>query len=110
MRSLAAAERYCGGALRMRPVITGLHAVGDLAGVARRRGVRSHGRCAAGLEVTALSLLPQAARARPNGLVLGFGAVTPAETRARHAAARRGAGAGADGAARLDLTVRLTPA
>ena len=37
----AAAERYCGGALRLRPVQTGLHALADLDG--RRRGARLAG-------------------------------------------------------------------
>jgi GntR family transcriptional regulator/MocR family aminotransferase len=74
---LEAAERYCGGALRMRPVITGLHAVGDLTGVPD--DAVSVAAAARGLEVTALSAYYRGASAAPNGLVLGFGAVTPAE-------------------------------
>ena len=74
---LEAAERYCGGALRMRPVITGLHAVGDLTGVAD--DAVSVAAAARGLEVTALSSYYAGASVAPNGLVLGFGAVTPAE-------------------------------
>jgi GntR family transcriptional regulator / MocR family aminotransferase len=73
---LDAAERYCGGVLKPRPVITGLHAVCDLAGVPDR--AVSEAAAARGLEVTALSSYYRT-EAAPNGLVLGFGAVPPAE-------------------------------
>jgi GntR family transcriptional regulator/MocR family aminotransferase len=71
----AAAERYCSGVLRVRPVKTGLHAVADLQGVpadavcreARTRGV----------DVTALSAYYLQRPRGANGLVLGFGAVGP---------------------------------
>jgi DNA-binding transcriptional MocR family regulator len=69
------AERYCGGALRMRPVMTGLHAVGDLAGVADEAVAETA--AARGLEVTSLSSYYRGTTEAPNGLVLGFGAVPP---------------------------------
>jgi GntR family transcriptional regulator/MocR family aminotransferase len=69
-----AADRYCGGALRMRPVLTGLHAVADLVG-AHDEAV-SEAAAARGLEVTSLSSYYRGAPGEaPNGLVLGFGAV-----------------------------------
>jgi GntR family transcriptional regulator / MocR family aminotransferase len=71
----AATERYCGGALRLRPVQTGLHAVADLDGVdavrvsaeAQRRGIEA-------APLAAYSARP--ARAA-NGLALGFAAARP---------------------------------
>jgi GntR family transcriptional regulator/MocR family aminotransferase len=69
------AERYCGGALRMRPVMTGLHAVGDLVGVAD--DVVADAAAVRGLEVTPLSSYYRGTTEAPNGLVLGFGAVPP---------------------------------
>jgi GntR family transcriptional regulator/MocR family aminotransferase len=73
-----AGERYCGGVLRLRPVTTGLHAVGDLTGVSDV--AVSEAAATRGLEVTALSSYYRSATAAPpNGLVLGFGSVAPAE-------------------------------
>ena len=69
------ADRYCGGVLRLRPVLTGLHAVGDLAGVADESV--SAAAAARGLEVTPLSSYYRGAPEAPNGVVLGFGAVPP---------------------------------
>jgi GntR family transcriptional regulator/MocR family aminotransferase len=70
-----AAERYCGGALRLRPVHTGLHAVADLFGV-DAGGVFEEA-MSRGVEVMPLSAY-YFGRGRPvNGLVLGFGAVRP---------------------------------
>jgi GntR family transcriptional regulator/MocR family aminotransferase len=75
----AAAERYCGGALRVRPVRTGLHALADLDGVEAGRVAQEA--AARGVEATPLSAYC-AGRARgPNGLVLGFGAVRPDASR-----------------------------
>jgi GntR family transcriptional regulator/MocR family aminotransferase len=69
------AQRFCRGALTLRPVRTGLHAVADLAGVDDQR---VHLEAAArGVEATPLSTyFIDRARAE-NGLVLGFGAVRP---------------------------------
>ena len=72
-----AVERYCGGALRLRPVVAGLHAVGDLVGASDTAVSEAAAR--RGLEVTALSGYYKGTGAAPNGLVLGFGAVTPRE-------------------------------
>jgi GntR family transcriptional regulator / MocR family aminotransferase len=75
----AAARRYCGDTLRVRPVRTGLHAVADLDGVDAGHVAREA--AARGVEATPLS----AYFARPgrpvNGLVLGFGAVRPEAAR-----------------------------
>ena len=71
-----AAERYCGGALRLRPVRTGLHAVGDLTGALDE--AVSEAAAARGLEVTPLSSYYRGAPGEaPNGLVLGFGSIAP---------------------------------
>ena len=71
----AAAERHCGGALRVRPVHTGLHAVADLLGADAERVCEAA--AALGVEVMPLSAYCFG-RARPaNALVLGFGAVRP---------------------------------
>jgi GntR family transcriptional regulator/MocR family aminotransferase len=69
------AQRFCSGALTLRPVRTGLHAVADLAGVDDQRvHVEATAR---GVEATPLSTyFIDRARAE-NGLVLGFGAVRP---------------------------------
>jgi GntR family transcriptional regulator/MocR family aminotransferase len=75
----AAAERFCPGELRLRPVRTGLHVVADLDGVdaedvfqeATQRGV----------EVTPLSSYFAAGASADNALVLGFAAVGPDELR-----------------------------
>jgi GntR family transcriptional regulator/MocR family aminotransferase len=70
-----AVERFCGGALRLRPVRTGLHGVADLAGVDAVKVSREAAK--RGLEVTPLAAYyAQRARAA-NGLVLGFAAVRP---------------------------------
>jgi GntR family transcriptional regulator/MocR family aminotransferase len=69
------AERYCGGLLRLRPVLTGLHAVGDLAGLSDE--AVSVAAAARGLEVTPLSSYYRGMSEPPNGLVLGFGSVPP---------------------------------
>jgi GntR family transcriptional regulator/MocR family aminotransferase len=69
------AERYCGGLLRLRPVLTGLHAVGDLAGLSDE--AVSVAAAARGLEVTPLSSYYRDVAEPPNGLVLGFGSVPP---------------------------------
>ena len=70
-----AAERYCGGMLRLRPVLTGLHAVGDLVGLSDV--AVSTAAAARGLEVTPLSSSYRGAPEAPNGLVLGFGSIPP---------------------------------
>jgi GntR family transcriptional regulator/MocR family aminotransferase len=70
-----AAERHCKGALRLRPVRTGLHAVADLtdahaAAVFEQAALR-------GVEVMPLSAYYLGRQKPPNALVLGFGAVRP---------------------------------
>jgi DNA-binding transcriptional MocR family regulator len=70
----AAAARYCGGVLRVRPVRTGLHALADLDGVEAGRVAQEA--AARGVEATPLSAY-FAGRAQGNALVLGFGAVRP---------------------------------
>ena len=71
----AAAARFCGGVLRLRPVQTGLHAVADLEGV--DAGRVSAEAAARGVEVAALSVYFAGRGPAVNGLVLGFGAVPP---------------------------------
>jgi GntR family transcriptional regulator/MocR family aminotransferase len=71
----AAAERYCRGALRVRPVRTGLHALADLQGVEAGRVAQEA--LARGVEATPLAAYFARCRRAPNGLVLGFGAVRP---------------------------------
>jgi GntR family transcriptional regulator/MocR family aminotransferase len=76
---VAAAERFCGGMLRVRPVRTGLHALADLDGVDDVRVAQEA--ATRGLEVAPLSAY-FAERARgASGLVLGFGAVRPEASR-----------------------------
>jgi GntR family transcriptional regulator / MocR family aminotransferase len=72
---VSAAERYCSGALRVRPVLTGLHAVADLdQGLSDERVFEEA--LARGVEATPLSMY--FTRATPqNGLMLGFGSVRP---------------------------------
>jgi len=71
----AAVERFCGGALRLRPVRTGLHAVADLDGVdALRVSVEAARR---GVEVTPLAAYFAKPARAVSGLVLGFAAVRP---------------------------------
>jgi GntR family transcriptional regulator / MocR family aminotransferase len=71
----AAAERYCGGALRVRPVQTGLHALADLRGVDAVRV--SEEAAARGVEAAPLSAYFAGAEGATSGLVLGFAAVRP---------------------------------
>jgi GntR family transcriptional regulator/MocR family aminotransferase len=70
-----AAARYCRGALRLRPVWTGLHAVADLDGVDAGRVSREA--AARGVEATPLSAYFAGRPRGVNALVLGFGAVRP---------------------------------
>jgi len=75
----AAAERYCTGVLRLRPVQTGLHAVAELAGadplaVSREAAAR-------GVEVAPLSAYFADRGKAAAGLVLGFAAVRPEASR-----------------------------
>jgi len=72
----AAATEFCAGALRLRPIHTGLHAVADLDGVNDER-VFEEAR-ERGIEVAPLSMYYVGRRAA-NGLVLGF-ASTPPDT------------------------------
>jgi GntR family transcriptional regulator/MocR family aminotransferase len=96
---VTAADRHCGGALRVRPPGAGLHARADLAGadavaVSREAAAR-------GVEATPLSAYCAGRDRPPNALVLGFGAVPPEAAHramerlsdAIEAARRRGAGA-----------------
>ena len=72
---VAAVERYCGGALRLRPVQTGLHAVADLDGVdAVRVSAEAHSR---GIEATPLAAYSARPARAANGLALGFAAARP---------------------------------
>jgi GntR family transcriptional regulator/MocR family aminotransferase len=71
----AAAERFCRGALRVRPVRTGLHALADLDRVDAVRV--SEEAAARGVEATPLSAYFTGREPPVNGLVLGFGAVRP---------------------------------
>jgi GntR family transcriptional regulator/MocR family aminotransferase len=71
----AAAERCCGGVLRVRPVRTGLHALADLDGVDAVRVSREA--AARGVEATPVSAYFAGRSGAVNGLVLGFGAVRP---------------------------------
>jgi GntR family transcriptional regulator/MocR family aminotransferase len=70
-----AAERHCGGALRVRETRAGLHAVADLDGVDARRVFEEA--AARGVEVMPLSAYYFGRAMAQNGLVLGFGAVRP---------------------------------
>jgi GntR family transcriptional regulator / MocR family aminotransferase len=77
-----AADRWCRGALTLRPVRTGLHAVADLAGVDAERV--HHEAAARGVEVTPLChyylgrprSMPSTDRST-NAIVLGFASVRP---------------------------------
>ena len=78
----AAADRWCRGALELRPVATGLHAVADLAGVDAERVFREA--AARGVEVTPLAhyylgrpTSITAGHRSTNAIVLGFAAVRP---------------------------------
>jgi GntR family transcriptional regulator/MocR family aminotransferase len=88
----AGLERHCSGALRLRPVGTGLHAVADVERADARRV--AHEAAARGLEVTPVAAYCARPSAAPNSLVLGFAAVRPEVLRAgtqRLAAAIRAA-------------------
>jgi GntR family transcriptional regulator / MocR family aminotransferase len=75
----AAAARSCGGALRLRPTRTGLHAIADLDGAPAGRVSREA--AARGVEATPLAAY-FTGRGRPaNALVLGFAAVRPEAAR-----------------------------
>jgi len=72
---VASAERHCRGALRLRPVSTGLHAVAD---VDAPDAVVFKEAVARGVEVMPLSAFCADHRVRPaNGIVLGFASVRP---------------------------------
>jgi DNA-binding transcriptional MocR family regulator len=71
----AGAQRYCGGALRLRPTRTGLHTIADLDGVDATRVSREAER--RGVEATPLSAYFAGPTPSVNGLVLGFAAVRP---------------------------------
>jgi GntR family transcriptional regulator / MocR family aminotransferase len=75
----AAAERYCGGALSVRPVQTGLHALADLEG-ADAEGV-SREAAARGVEAAPLSAYFTGRERAGDALILGFGAVRPEAAR-----------------------------
>ena len=72
---VAAADRYCAGALHIRPVNTGLHAVADVAGIDAAALVEEA--YARGLEVSSLASYFFGAGPSPNAVVLGFAAVLP---------------------------------
>jgi GntR family transcriptional regulator/MocR family aminotransferase len=71
----SAAETHCGGALTLRPVRTGLHAVAELHDVDDREVAEAA--TAHGVEVMPLSAYVIGEAPVQSGLVLGFGAVTP---------------------------------
>jgi GntR family transcriptional regulator/MocR family aminotransferase len=75
---MAAADRFCGGVLRIRPVLTGLHAVADLEGVDDERVSREA--MARGVEAMPLSMYFDSDRAGANGLLLGFAPVRPEDS------------------------------
>lgn len=71
-----AVRRYCNGALRLRPVAAGLHAVADLQSVDDAAVFREA--LTRGVETMPLSAYySRRGAATENGLVLGFGAVPP---------------------------------
>jgi len=74
----AAATEFCSGALRLRPIHTGLHAVADLEGVDDER-VCEEAR-ERGIEVAPLSSY-YVGRATANGLLLGFASTPPGSLR-----------------------------
>jgi GntR family transcriptional regulator/MocR family aminotransferase len=77
----AAAERYCGGALRVRPTRTGLHAIADLHGGGVDARAVSREAAAQGWKPRRWRH-PLRGRGRPaNALVLGFAAVRPEAAR-----------------------------
>jgi GntR family transcriptional regulator/MocR family aminotransferase len=70
-----AAARYCGEALRLRPIAAGLHLVGDLSDVVDREATAAA--AARGIEVMPLTAFRFFPNTRVNGLVLGFGCLRP---------------------------------
>ncbi|MGH7375238.1 MAG: PLP-dependent aminotransferase family protein [Candidatus Rokuibacteriota bacterium] len=74
-----AAARVCGGALRVRPTRTGLHAIADLDGADAVRVSREA--AARGVEATPLSAYCVGRKKPANALVLGFAAVRPEAAR-----------------------------
>jgi GntR family transcriptional regulator/MocR family aminotransferase len=72
---LHSAARYCGEALRLRPIAAGLHLVGDLSDVADRETAAAA--AARGIEVMPLTAFCLSPNTRVNGLVLGFGCLRP---------------------------------
>ena len=103
---VAAAARFCAGALTVRPARTGLHAVADLRGVDAAAVFEEA--MARGVEVMPLSAYFHGRSRGGHALVLGFGAVGPEAVRegmrtlaaAIEAARRRPAGVHASAAAR----------
>jgi GntR family transcriptional regulator / MocR family aminotransferase len=76
---VAEAERQCRGALKIRPVSTGMHAVADLDGVDAERVFR--GAADGGVEVMPLSAYFLGAPRAANALMMGFACVPPGEMR-----------------------------
>jgi GntR family transcriptional regulator/MocR family aminotransferase len=74
---MAAAERFCGGVLRVRPVLTGLHPVADLEGVDDERVSREA--MARGTEAMPLSMY-FGGHTSANGLLLGFAPIRPEDS------------------------------
>jgi GntR family transcriptional regulator / MocR family aminotransferase len=72
---VAAAERRCGGALRLRPIRAGLHVAADLVGAPDARVAEIA--ADRGVDVMPLSSYYFGRGPRANGLVLGFGGVRP---------------------------------
>jgi GntR family transcriptional regulator/MocR family aminotransferase len=71
-----AAQRWCGGALALRPTRTGLHAVADVIGAdATQVAAEAAQRDLEVMPLAAYGLVPAPG---DNALVLGFGAVSPA--------------------------------
>jgi GntR family transcriptional regulator/MocR family aminotransferase len=70
-----AAERSCGGALRLRKARTGLHAVADLLAADAERTYEAA--VERGVELMPLSVYYFGRSRAPNALVLGFGAARP---------------------------------
>ena len=78
VEALADAARSCDGALRLRPIQTGLHAVGDLDGVDDERVAEEA--ADRGIEVAPLGMY-YLGRPRVNGLLLGFASTPPESLR-----------------------------
>ncbi|HET7220958.1 MAG TPA: PLP-dependent aminotransferase family protein, partial [Vicinamibacterales bacterium] len=74
------AARCCGGALQLRTVQTGLHAVADLADEIDLDRLLIEA-AEQQVEIMALSAYYAAGRQRPHALVLGFGSVEPEAVR-----------------------------